>query len=103
MIVIPASRISGLSHFGDRRRSAIWPGSLISPVCEKQGFRRIDFETKSDRRQGEQGTAVMGSNLAVILRSGERPESALCSRWLTTRRMGEDAPKLSSAFLKPKG
>jgi hypothetical protein len=25
--------------------------------------------------------------------SGERPVSALCSRWVTTRRMGEDAPK----------
>ena len=24
---------------------------------------------------------------------GEGPESALCSWWLTTRRMGEDAPK----------
>jgi hypothetical protein len=24
--------------------------------------------------------------------NGKRPESALCSRWPTTRRMGEDAP-----------
>ena len=27
----------------------------------------------------------------------QRPVSALCSRWLTTQRMGEDAPKLPFA------
>ena len=31
------------------------------------------------------------SNFQVAPRFGDRPESALCSRWLTTRRMGEDA------------
>jgi hypothetical protein len=35
----------------------------------------------------------LASNLAFQSRSRERPESALCSRWLTTQRMGEDAPK----------
>jgi hypothetical protein len=29
--------------------------------------------------------------------SGKGPVSALCSRWLTTRRMGEDAPHLPFA------
>ena len=31
------------------------------------------------------------SNFSAALHFGERPESALSSRWLTTRRMGEDA------------
>jgi hypothetical protein len=29
---------------------------------------------------------------AGLMIAPERPESALCSRWLTTQRMGEDAP-----------
>ena len=35
------------------------------------------------------------SNLLAATHLDERPESALCSRWLTTRRMGEDAPNRS--------
>jgi hypothetical protein len=31
----------------------------------------------------------------------ERPETALCSRWLTVRRMGEDAPKRTSKAFTP--
>jgi hypothetical protein len=39
-----------------------------------------------------------GSNPPVRLRPCRWPLSALCSRWLTTRRMGEDAPYLSFAI-----
>jgi hypothetical protein len=39
-----------------------------------------------------------GSTPAISLRSRERPESALCSQWLTTRPMGEDAPHLPFAI-----
>jgi hypothetical protein len=35
----------------------------------------------------------LGSNLPIPGRGREGPESALCGRWVTTRRMGEDAPK----------
>ena len=44
---------------------------------------------------GEVSRAANGSfrsSLAVPPRPRERPESALCSRRLTMRRMGEDAP-----------
>ena len=33
------------------------------------------------------------SNFSAAPHFGERPQSALCSRWLTTQRMGEDAPQ----------
>jgi hypothetical protein len=33
------------------------------------------------------------SSLSAGSHVGERPESALCSRWLATQRVGEDAPQ----------
>jgi hypothetical protein len=41
---------------------------------------------------GQHAGALARSKLPVPRRGPEGPESALCSRWLTTRRMGEDAP-----------
>jgi hypothetical protein len=45
----------------------------------------------------ESANGCTGLTPAVRSSVRERPESALCSRWLTTRRMGEHAPKPSFA------
>jgi hypothetical protein len=75
---------------------------MIRPAPSQTGLRRQIAEPvlKKDKAYGHlptlpppQANGGYGSTPPVQPRSRERPLSALCSRWLTTRRMGEDAPK----------
>src|SRR5215467_10394774 len=67
-----------------------YPELILTPEALAQKFR----ESAARVRCG----APAGRNRSTSL---ERPESALCSRWLTTRRMGEDVE--SPGGLSPPG
>ena len=67
---------------------------MIINVTDRRGP-DMSASRPTQRSTGEVVKVAPGSTPAVPLQSRERRESALCSRWLTTRRMGEDAPKRS--------
>jgi hypothetical protein len=75
------------------------PPEFAHPLSGRRScsLAKVAREGKIDRSNGD--PRYLGRGGSVGLRSfDKRPVTALCSRWLTTQRMGEDAPQLPFAI-----
>src|SRR5215471_2355153 len=86
---LPRTRVGSVFHDG----RAQWLPRLSGHVARttRKGWRPSMSECGTSLRGSSRQRSVIGLGIISATHLAKRPVSALCTRWVTTRRMGEDA------------